>query len=755
MSTYLATNDRFAQPHAGAAAIPRVFPDVSAQKEAPVAEFWRVLHKRRVSISLWALGSFALAAAFTFAFAPKFRSTATVQVNKESSEAMGVDDLTGKKPDESPLDFMVTLETDAAALKSDALALQVAQELNLERRPEFRGHQFWSDYFLKFADDSKLPLAQATHRRAEVVKAFQKNLVVTTEPGTRIIKVQFYSPDPAVAAAVANTLVNDYVERNYEIRYAATKQVSDWLSGQLSQLKNQVESSEEQMVGYEKQAGILGTDESHNIVMTRLQDVSKQLTDAESNRILAQAVWRLAQSGNPEMVSGLVGNSTTATSPTTMSMTLTVIQNLRSQEAQLKADYAQASTKYGPAYPRLIQMQNQIKDLDDSIQSQVANLAVRAQNDFQAAQQTENDLRQSFEQAKAEANQMTDSAVQYTIVKHEAESSRDLYDGLVKKFQEAGVIASLHPNNLTVWDPATPSDRPARPIVPLNLGIGLFGGLAMGVALAFFRESIHQTVDTEDQVESALLTPSLASVPRWNAPAKKALKPSKSGPSTQDGVLMLAQPHSHAAEAFRTLRACLQQMDSNGRPKVIMVTSAMHAEGKSTTSLNCAVALAQQGARVLLVEADLRKPVLKKRLSVGTSDGLSTLLKGGAPTTIPAPVPSIPNLWVVPAGPEPSNPAELLGSTGMTALIAKWRVEFDCVVIDTPPVLQASDALAISGQCDSILLVVRAGVTTKRSLARVRSLFMHTYAPLTGVVLNAINPNSPENRPYYGGNTKS
>ncbi len=676
-------------------------------------------------------------------------------MNKESSATLGIEDLTGKKPEESPLDFMVTLETHAAALKSDALALQVIQELNLDQRPEFRAHQFMSDYFLKFADDSKLPLAQATHRRAEVLKAFQKNLVVKTEPGTRIITVQFMSPDPAIAAAVANTLVNDYVERNYQIQFAATKQVSDWLSGQLAQLKNQVEVSQQQMVGYEKQAGILGTDETHNIVMTRLEDVSKQLTDAESNRILAQTIWHLAQSGNPEMVSGLVGNSSSMTSPTTMSMTLTVIQNLRSQEAQLKADYAQASTKYGSAYPRLIQMQTQIKDLDDSIQSQVANLAGRAQNDYQAAQQNENELRQAFNQAKGEANQMNDSAVQYTIMKHESESSRDLYDGLVKKFQEAGVIASLRPNNLTVWDPATPSDRPARPIVPLNLGVGLFGGLAIGLALAFFRESIHQTIDTEEQVESALLAPSLASVPKWSLPAPtRALKPAHHSSSTNDGILMLSRPHSHAAESYRTLRACLEQMDNSGRPKVIMVTSAMPSEGKSTTSLNCAVALAQQGSKVLLVEADLRRPVLKKRLNMATTDGLSLLLAGGSSDSVPASIPSIANLWVMPAGPTPSNPGELLGSPSMMALLARWRTEYDCVVIDTPPVLQASDALALSGQCDSVLLVVRAGVTTKQSLARVRSLFMHTYAPLTGVVFNGKNPKYTPNPPDYGKDRK-
>jgi succinoglycan biosynthesis transport protein ExoP len=583
-----------------------------------------------------------------------------------------------------------------------------------------------------------------------VLKAFHKNLRVETEPGTRLIKVQFYSPDPKVSAEVPNALVNDYIERTYQIRFAATKQSSDWLSGQLANLKNEVEISQQRMVDYGKQAGILGTDESHNIIMTRLEGISKQLTDAESNRILAQAVWHMAQTENPELVSGLVGNSTTMTSPSTMTMTLTLLQNLRSQDAQLKAEYAQVSTKYGSAYPRLIQLQNQMKDLDASIKVQVENLATRAGNDYRAAQQTENDLRASFEQAKGEANRMNDSAVQYTIMKHEAESNRDLYDGLLRKFQEAGVIASLHSTNILLWDPAMPTDRPARPIVPLNLAIGLFGGLLLGAGAAFLREDFDQTIDTIDQIETAALAPSLASVPKWNSAIKiSGLKPARMLTPGQDGIVMLSQPHSDAAEAYRAIRAGVLNMDSTHAPKVILVTSGMRGEGKTTTTLNTAVALAQQGNRVLAVEADLYRPAFNTRLNLTGTQGLSSLLTGVPTTDLPISVPSIPKLYVIPAGPETPSPAELLGSPAMAQLIAKWRSEYDYVVIDTPPVLSTSEALVLSAHCDSVILVVRSGVTTKQTIARVRNLFLRTRAAITGVVMNGIDTKSPENRPYY------
>jgi succinoglycan biosynthesis transport protein ExoP len=754
MNNYLAKNDSSSLSASFATSLARALqqvpPAVPVEIESPFREGWRVIHKRRLSVGLCTLCTLALAALITFAFAPKYRSTATIQVNKQSSESLGMDELTGRKTDEAGFDFLVTLQTHAAALQGDALALRVVHELNLESRPEFRSKQFWSDYFMNFQEDSKVPIEAAPHRRAEMLKAFHKNLRVETEPGTRLIKVQFYSPDPKIAAEVPNALVNDYVERTYQIRYAATKQSSDWLSGQLASLKDQVEISQQRMVDYEREAGILGTDESHNIVMTRLEGISKQLTDAESNRILAQAVWHMAQTGNPELVSGLVGNSSTMTSPSTMTMTLTVIQNLRSQDAQLKAEYAQASTKYGSAYPRLIQIQNQMKELDASIKAQVENLAARAGNDYRAAQQTENDLRASFERAKAEANRMNDSAVQYTIMKHEAESNRDLYDGLLRKFQEAGVIASLRSTNILLWDPAIPTDRPARPIVPLNLAIGLFGGLLLGVGAAFIREEFDQTIDTIDQVEGTALAPSLAAVPKWNPAIKTSgLKPARMLTPGQNGIVMLSQPHSDAAEAYRAIRAGVLHMDPTRAPKVIMVTSGMRGEGKTTTTLNTAVALAQQGNRVLAVEADLYQPAFNTRLNLTATQGLSSLLTGVPTTGLPLSVPSIPKLYVIPAGPETPSPAELLGSPTMGQLIEKWRSEYDYIVVDTPPVLSTSEALILSAHCDSVILVVRSGVTTKQSIARVRNLFLRTRAAITGVVMNGIDTHSPENRPYY------
>jgi capsular exopolysaccharide synthesis family protein len=754
MNNYLVRNENSHLAESTQVTPSAIFQPLSAhlrlEREATIQEIWSVLYKRKVLITLCTLCTLAMVAVLTFCSKPRYRSTATVQVNRENTDLLGLDDLRGTRPDESSLGMVVTIDTHAEALQGDALAIQVARELNLDSRPEFRSPQFLSDYFMNFPDDSSLPLENAPHRRAEVLKAFHKNLRVNTEPGTRLIKIQFYNPDPKVAANIANTLVNDYVEQIFQLRYAATKQSSDWLSGQLSDLKNQEETAQQRMVDYAKQAGILGTDETHNIVMTKLENVSKQLTDAQANRILAQAVCQLSKSGNPELVSGLVGNSTTMTSPTTMTMTLTLIQSLRSQEALLKADYAQASTKYGSAYPRLIQMQNQIKNLEASIKTQVDNLAVRAENDYQESLQTEKNLRGTFEQAKAEANKMNDSAVQYTIMKHEAESSRDLYDGLLKKFKEAGVLANLHSTDILLLDPAAPTDRPARPIVPLNLAIGLLGGLALGVAGAFFRENFDQTIDTVDQVEHAAMAPSLAIVPKWKALKSRQLKPADALGPVKDPILMLAEPQSQAAEAFRTLRACVSHVDPSVKPRVLMVTSALQEEGKTTTSLNYAAALAQQGKRVLLVEADLRRPTLKSLLHLNTENGLSSML-GGAPTTdLPVIIPSIPKLSVIPAGPESSTAPEMLSSLSMAQMFLKWRTEYDYVVVDTPPVLAVSDALTLSDYCDATILVVRAGVTTKRTVARVRHELAQTRTGITGVVINAIDVRSPEYRPYYG-----
>ncbi len=718
------------------------------EQQVSFSQLWRIIRKRRTVLIASTCGCFALALIFTLLSGAKYQSTSTIEFNKENSDALDLNDA--RTGDAGSLDYLVAQQTQVNALKSDDLALQVIKELNLESRPEFKKNQFLSDYVRTFKNEAGLPLERAPHRRAEALRAFQKNLKVEIVPGTRMITVQYLSPDAQVAASTVNALVNDYQEQYMRVRMSATMQVSDWLSKQLDDLKNQVESSQERLVQYQKQAGILGTDESHNIVMTRLEAVDKQLTDARANRIVAQAISQLARTGNPELISGLVGTTSAVNSNSTMPSTLSLIEQLRSREAQLKAEYAEASTKFGASYPRLIQIQSEMAALDDSIKAQVEDLAARAQNDFLAAQQSEAGLRSAFEEAKDDANRLNDSAVQYTVLKHEVESNRDLYDGLQKKLKEAGVLAGLRSTNVVILDPGMTSDRPARPIVPLNLGVGLLGGFLIGFAGMFVVENMDETISTPDDAEQVTMLPALGLVPRWKRPSKVRASTSSSLAVKETKILVVSQPRSQAAEAYRAIRTAIMQVTRRDLCNVLLFTSALPDEGKTTTSLNCAAAFAQQGARVLFVEADMRKPKVTTLQNLHTSVGLSSMIAGETCVDLPLKLPSMPKLSVIPSGPRTTYPAELLSSPEMAGLITKWRQEYDYVVIDTPPVLSVTDAMVLSPLCDAAILVARSRVTKRQSLQRARTLFLRTRTRVAGVVVNAFDIDSPDYGGYYG-----
>jgi polysaccharide biosynthesis transport protein len=727
-------------------AVDRPFPTPAPEppeQQLSFNQIWLIVRKRQWFLFTAICACFALAVIFTLLSTTKYQSTSIIEFNKEHSDALELSDERTSGADS--LDYVVAQQTQVNALKSDDLALQVVKQLDLESRPEFRVKPSWTDRFHSSKNEAGLPLEKAPHRRTTALKTFGKNLRVDIVPGTRMIKVEFFSPDAQVAADIVNTLVTDYQDQYRRVRMSATMQVSDWLSKQLDDLKNQVQTSQERLVAYQKKAGILGTDESHNIVMMRLEAVDKQLTEARANRIMAQVVAHLAQTGNPELMSGLVGASGTS-----LYGSLSLVEQLRSQEAQLKVEYAQAATKFGPAYPKLLQMHNQIEDLDESIKTQVNDLAARAQNDYLTTQRTEAGLRVAFEESKDEANKLNDSAVQYTVLKHEVESSRALYDELQKKLKEAGVLAGLRSTNIVILDAGMAADRPARPITMLNLGIGFLAGLFIGLIGMFVLENMDETVSTPDDVEQITMLPVLGLVPHWKRPKSKRIMPI-TGMGIRDTKLLVAsQPRSQIAEAYRGIRTSIMQVTRRGQCNVLMVTSSLPEEGKTTTSLNCAAAFAQQGSRVLFVEADMRRATISSLLNVTSPVGLSSLIEGETCLTLPIAVPSIPKLSLIPAGSPRTYPAELLGSPEMAELIKKWRTQYDFVVIDTPPVLSVTDAVVLAPLCDAVILVVRSRVTKKQSLRRARSLFLRVRTRVAGVVLNAFDMNSPEYGGYYG-----
>jgi succinoglycan biosynthesis transport protein ExoP len=526
---------------------------------------------------------------------------------------------------------------------------------------------------------------------------------------------------------------------------------SAWLQGQLSDLQIKVETSQEKLVRYQKEHEILGTDEKQNITMSKLDELNKELTSAESERMDKESLYRLVESGDPDAVAASAGSLEDAVPGSQSASQL--LETLRGKQADIKIQAADLSTQFGPSYPKLSQLNNQLREIDSQIQAEMKKIASKVRGQYTTALQRENMLHDALEKQKQEANKLNESAITYTILKRDVETNRQLYEGLLQKLKEAGVSAGLKSNNFRIVDRAAPPTGPIEPNIPRNLLFAVVLGLASGVGLAFLLEGLDNTVRTTDQAQMISGLASLGMIPLGSKSAREGPNPKRLViAASKEAVELVTQvrPQSQMAESYRALRTSLLLSNLGAPPKVIMVTSALPQEGKTTTSMNCAVVLAQKGVRVLLIDADLRRPSIHKNLGMGPHSGLSNLLTGS--TTLEQAITRtaiLPNLDVLPAGTPPPNPAELLASTNMRDLLTQLREQYDHIVIDTPPSLSVTDSVVLSPRADAVVLVIRSGQTTKQALRRSRDILTQVNAKVVGVLLNAVDLSSPDYYYYY------
>jgi succinoglycan biosynthesis transport protein ExoP len=633
-------------------------------------------------------------------------------------------------------------------LQSDLLATQVIRELNLDRQPEFAGQAPPPSASLDLTPDS---LQSDPSRISAMVGGFKGNLRVALSPNTRIIEVHYRSPDPQMAANVVNTLMQTYVENNFKARFESTMQASDWLSKQLVDLQMKVETSQEKLVRYQKEHEILGTDEKQNIIMEKLDELNKQLTAAESERMDKESLYRLIESGDPDAIAasagGLEDNGPGSQSASQL------LETLRTKQAELKIQTADLNTQFGPAYPKLTTLNNQLKEIDTEIQAEMKKIASKVRGQYTTALQREGMLHDALEKQKQEANKLNESAIEYNLLKRDAETYRTLYEGILQRLKEASVSAGLKSNNFRIVDSARPPMAPIEPNVPRNLMFAIILGLASGVGLAFLLEGLDSTVRTTEQAQMISGLASLGMIPLGSKSAREGPNPKRLVIATsKEAVELVTQvrPQSQMAESYRALRTSLLLSNLGAPPKVIIVTSALPQEGKTTTSINTAVVLAQKGVRVLLIDADLRRPSIHKTLGMGPHSGLSNVLTGS--TNLENAITStkvLPNLFVLPAGTPPPNPAELLASSNMRDVLIQLREQYDHIVIDTPPSLSVTDAVVLSPRADAVVLVIRSGQTTKQALRRSRDILTQVNAKVVGVLLNAVDLSSPDYYYYY------
>lgn len=714
-----------------------------ATQDSILREYLRVLIKRKwVVIGTLAL-IFGAALVATLRITPIYDAVGSIAINKPDPILQNLRDSANSGSDYyDPTD----LDTEVRILRSDLLALQVIKQLNLDQMPEFGGRGVQSSTSLELTTDALEP---DSARANALLGAFKGNLRVVLEPNTRIIDIHYRSPNKELAARVVNTLANTYIEQNFKTRFESTMQASDWLSRQLVDLQMKVETSQEKLVRYQKEHQILGIDDKQNITTAKLDELNKELTMAESERMQKESVFRLAEAGDTESAAAVSDGSAPGKSSENTSA---LLEKLQEQKADLKIQIAQFSTQFGPAYPKLAQLNNQVQEIDAQVQNEIRKVAGRLRGDYLAALQRENMLRAALEVQKQQENKLNESAIEYSLLKRDFETNRTLYEGLLQKLKEAGVTAGLRSNNIRPVDIARTPGSPAEPNIPRNLGFALVLGLTSGIGLAFLLEGVDNTVRTPEQAQAISNLPSLGMIPLGSKTLSEGNARGLSVAASKEAVelITISRPQSQMSESYRALRTSLLLTSVGAPPKIILITSALPQEGKTTTSINTATVLAQKGTRVLLIDADLRRPSIHKTLGMGPRAGLSNVLTGGT-TVQQATVRSalLPNLFILPAGTPPPNPAELLASSQMVDLLAELREQYDHIVIDTPPTLSVTDAVVLSTRADAVVLVIRSGQTTKPALRRSRDILAQVNARISGVLLNAVDLNSPDYYYYY------
>lgn len=722
-------------------------PEAEPAAEWTLADLFSVLFRRRSWIPVAVAVCLSVAILWCVCATPRYRATAEIEIQKESHGGFGLDNTTSDNQSTAVSDAFdenLTLQTEIGILQSDSLALDVIRRVGLEGTPDYfapRPSAFpwlhaWVQrvfFWRKPLEPLPVPLAGAPNRRYVALKIFAGHCTISPIAGTRLIAIRYSDPDPARAAAVVAAILQSLSDYGFQSRSTAAAQSASWLAAQLADLRKQTDALDDRAAALDRASGNLGDDDSHNVVLARLDQLNATLSAAESNRMVREAIWRAVQGGNSEAISGLAGNPA-AGANTQNSFAL--LQSLRGQESAAEAELAESNRRYGENWPAVAEQRARLATLQKSIQDEVQRLGERARSDYEVSVQAEDAARTAFAQQRELASRLTGSAVALRLARQEAGESRELYSTLMGRLQEAGVLEGLHSGNFIVVSPplAPPSNHPASPNPLLLSAVAVASGLCIGSAGAIVAELIDDSVHTPADLESLVDTPTFAALPavapavRWYRrllPAPYA--PVENIELSAASDFALPSPHSALTEALHRLRINLLLSHSGRAPQVITFTAAgpedfpkklrknpealpdFAEEEYPGVGLGLAAVLAQHGSRVLYVDADLRS---SPAVQLPEEPGLSDLLAGDHPTLSSD---DTAMLSVIGPGSRPPCPAELIASPRMSGLLSQWREQFGFIVIHSSAATFV-EALVLAQMSDAVLLTARAGETRRQQV---------------------------------------
>ncbi len=688
------------------------------QEGIALGDIFRALAKGKWLILVCTLICVAAAAIYVKLAKPVYEASASIRIDPTRAGSLGLNDLLSLAGGEGSGE---KIQTEMSILTSDQVALETLNDLSPEQFRAFAG-------FDKGAMNFSPVNQQLSRKQENLLGSFKKSLSTKQVEGTQLIEIRFKSGDPQLAASIVNHVIDAYARGNFDSRYDSVNQVRVWLSKQMDDLKGRAASAQRKLADFQEENNLLGTDPSNNTTVDRLKLLNERLTEAEGDRIVKEAQMRAAASGDPAILASLLPDPQ--------------LQALQSQEGTLYAQYIQLSSKFGSAYPPLADVKQQLASVKAQLAQDVQVISGRLKEDYDAADRTEEMLRQQYQIETGKAFALNRTQADYSVLLAEATSSRDLYDTLQYKLQQASVDAGLNSVNTMIVDKARAPIDPVEPKKGLILAFGLILGAATGIGSALLRESLSDQIQSLANLEHSTGLMGLATIPHisWL---------NKPGATTRN-LITITEPRSRGAEGYRALRNSILLSSIDKQARTIVITSSLPGEGKSSTSANYAIVLAQKGGRVLVVDADLRRPTLHTFFGVENTAGLSDVLLGevnGPNITIP--IEGLPNLSFLSAGGKVSLPSEALGSNKLHSMIEEWEKEFDIILLDTAPILNVSDSVPVSSWADAVVIVARAGITPMKALQRTKAILRRAHANIAGVLLNDASKNSGDSG-YYG-----
>jgi succinoglycan biosynthesis transport protein ExoP len=730
---------------------------MAEEKEIHLRDYWRVIRKRKWMILVLILIAVVITSVKLFTTRSVYRGTATIQINIETAQIIDFKEIFTVNT--WAMDFY---QTQYKILESRNLARRVIRSLNLSEHPDFLPQP--SSPFEQWRTNAKnavvgfvksLNILGSSHKPppthkdsseidkdAPFVNKFLGRLTIEPVKDSRIVKVNFTTYDPTLASQVPNALAASFVQLNLESRLNTSEQAKDWLSKQLDEMKAKVEKSDETLQEFGSKFGIISSlDDKENVTMRRLNELNESLTKAESERMAKEAIYKQITQDKGQVHDNL---------PSIMENKL--IQDLKQSYIQLEAQYMKLSETFKPGYPEMTRLKSQMDSVEKRLNTEVKKMIGGMKTEYESALRREFLLRTAFEQQKGKALEMQQKSIQYNILKREADTNKELYKSLLQRMKEVGVSAGMNPSNIQILDRAETPTSPYNPYAERNLLIAALIGFSLGVALAFFFEYLDNTIKTPADVEQLVRLPSFGMVPEI---ANEKRKHSEKGNSYPVELVSYGHPKSILSEAYRNIRTSLLLSFSKQPPKKIVVTSPSPLEGKTTTMINTSISLSQTGARVLMIDADMRKPRVHKIFNNEMSDknkngvGLSNFLSGHTNLWSVIHKSSLQNLYYIPSGPIPPNPAELLGSSLFKEMMEALSEQFDHIVIDSPPVIGFADSVILASASDGVMLVVLCGKTSKEALQRAKEAIVQVEAKILGVVINRVDLRRSEYGYHY------